>query len=137
MPFDVEPLRRQLRQQQRSFGRVASELTVSALRSAAPTKTHELERSIKATQPSVSDRRVEFTAETGDLIQAETTEKGARPHVIVPRSKRALSFYWRKAGRVVVLKKVNHPGNPARPWFAPTVARWPDIAARAWRRVAR
>lgn len=35
---------------------------------------------------------------------------GAKKHRIYPRRAKALRFYWKKVGRVVVLGGVNHPG---------------------------
>jgi hypothetical protein len=37
-------------------------------------------------------------------------EYGTRPHVIKPRRGLYLRFYWPKVGRVVLARKVNHPG---------------------------
>lgn len=37
--------------------------------------------------------------------------EGARPHRIVARNAPLLVFFWPKAGRVMYLKSVNHPGN--------------------------
>jgi hypothetical protein len=43
-------------------------------------------------------------------------EHGTRAHVIRARRARYLRFFWRKLGRVVYFKSVNHPGT--RPyWF--------------------
>jgi hypothetical protein len=54
--------------------------------------------------------------------QADYTEKGTRPHVIRPRKVGGvLVFFLPQAGRTVFARSVNHPGNPARPWFAPTL----------------
>jgi hypothetical protein len=36
--------------------------------------------------------------------------EGTRPHVIRARRAPMLVFYWRRVGRVVAFKKVNHPG---------------------------
>lgn len=36
--------------------------------------------------------------------------EGTVPHVIRPRNRRWLVFYWRRVGRVVFAKRVNHPG---------------------------
>ena len=36
--------------------------------------------------------------------------EGTVPHVIVPRNRRWLAFYWRRVGAVVFAKRVNHPG---------------------------
>jgi hypothetical protein len=50
--------------------------------------------------------------------------KGTPPHVILPRNKQALAFYWTKMGRDVVFKSVQHPGTDPN-----------DFPARAWRMV--
>lgn len=61
------------------------------------------------------------------VIQATTTDKGARPHVIRPRNPGGrLVFYWPKAGQVVALRKVNHPGNLPMPW-------WRDVITQSYR----
>ena len=44
-------------------------------------------------------------------------ESGTRPHVIVPRKKRALRF--KASGGVVFAKRVNHPGTKAQPFMVP------------------
>lgn len=56
------------------------------------------------------------------LVQSPTpqsgwTDKGTRPHVIRPRSGRALSFNWPAGGGRVAFAKVNHPGNRGSHWF--------------------
>lgn len=131
MPFDVEPLRRELRRQQQAFGREAQREVHQALTAAAPIDTGELVNSVATTNLSVSDNRVEFTAETGDLIQAETTEFGRKG--FSAKNKQALRFTIN--GQTVIVKSVGPA--PAKPWFHPTLAKWPQIAERAWRRVSR
>ena len=37
-------------------------------------------------------------------------EEGTPPYTIVPKNRKALSFFWPKVGGKVVLAKVNHPG---------------------------
>lgn len=135
MPFDVQPMRQELRRRQRAFAREARGLVTADLRDASPVDSGELRRSITTSAPSISDSQISFTAQTGDLVQAETTERGARPHVIVPRSKQALAFTV--GGQRVVVRRVDHPGNPARPWFHPTLDNWPQIVRRVWARVSR
>jgi hypothetical protein len=56
--------------------------------------------------------RVEVTAKYAQMVH-----DGTRPHVIRPRRKQALRFLWKKKGRWVVFKKVNHPGTRGRPWL--------------------
>ncbi len=36
--------------------------------------------------------------------------RGTRPHVIVPRNKSILKFYWERIGETVFRQSVNHPG---------------------------
>ncbi|HEY7033107.1 MAG TPA: HK97 gp10 family phage protein [Thermomicrobiales bacterium] len=38
---------------------------------------------------------------------------GTVPHVIKPKTKKVLYFFWHKKGRFVALKHVNHPGTMA------------------------
>jgi hypothetical protein len=52
---------------------------------------------------------------------AAAVHNGARPHVIVPRTRRALKFVV--DGRTVFASKVNHPGNSARPWLTRAMQR--------------
>ena len=43
---------------------------------------------------------------------------GARPHRIVPRSPNGrLVFFWKKVGRIVSLRQVNHPGFKGVPYL--------------------
>lgn len=90
-----------------------------AMRGYAPIRTGRLRRAIRrdrgrtvVTPERVSGRIV------APVIQAETTDRGAPPHEIRPkRAGGLLVFYWPKVGRTVFLRKVNHPGNRARPWW--------------------
>lgn len=51
-------------------------------------------------------------------------EYGSNPHEIRPRDPSgALAFFWLKAGRHVVLKRVQHPGGPAQPFMRPALFR--------------
>lgn len=67
-----------------------------------------------------------------DLVQAATTNSGARPHVIRPRRRKALRF--KVGGRTVFAKSVQHPGNRGTHWFDRAVEAWPDIVADELRR---
>lgn len=129
-----DPIRRQLERQVRRTMETSRDEMVRAVEDAAPRTTGQLAESITATPIRSNPDRSSFTVETGDLIQAETTEKGARPHIILPRRARALAFTPRGSSRVVVVKRVNHPGNPARPWFAPTVGKWGTLVRSVWNR---
>lgn len=50
-----------------------------------------------------------------NLPYAKWQNNGTAPHVIVPRGKKALAFS--SANGKVVVKRVNHPGIPARPFL--------------------
>lgn len=78
-------------------------------------KTGELDQSIKVVALG-SGPRYRLHAEA-PVVQASTTNKGARPHVIRARNARTLSFYWPKVGRVVNPVSVNHPGNKGSGWW--------------------
>ena len=67
-------------------------------------------------------------------MEAEWTDKGTQPHVIVPRRRGGvLVFHWPKAGGVVFLRRVHHPGSRKHVgWFDKVAARhWPDACRRA------
>lgn len=55
------------------------------------------------------------------VIQAATTDKGARAHIIVPRRRGGVLVFSPKTGGVVFTRRVNHPGNPPRPWWRRTL----------------
>lgn len=109
-----------------------------------PRKTGELARSINRKVTRVNGDRME-TGLTAGVIQAATTDKGAKAHVIRPRKGAymlgapggKLVFYWPKVGRVIGLPYVNHPGNRGIHWWkAFHERRWADAlrtAARARR----
>lgn len=103
----------------------------------APRVTGELAESIgEVPVRSLEDRFVGGLI--ASVIQAATTDKGARPHVIRPRRRGGrLVFYWPKAGGTVAFAKVNHPGNRGTGWWKAThERRWPRAlraAARARR----
>lgn len=135
MADQTAQLKTQLRRQIRSAMRTARTDTVAMLKDAAPKDTGELERSIMADSARQSDGDASFRV-AAPVDQANFTEYGTRPHEIRPRPpKRALAFT--SGGRRVVVAKVNHPGTPRRPWFFPTVRKWPQIVGRAWRQASR
>lgn len=97
---------------------------------------------------NVLSARIEYTAR-----QAEWTDKGTRPHVIVPRRARVLRFPAVGRGRQPVsgrgfrgrrafspvgvrfAMRVNHPGNKGNGWFtkAVTPAKWSGYLRAAGR----
>lgn len=112
----------------------ANRRMVDFARQDAPRVTGELVNSIE-TKPVVAAGDSFRGGLTAGVIQAATTDKGARAHVIRPkRVGGKLVFHWPKAGETVFLSKVNHPGNPPQRWWRPLhERRWP----RALRAAAR
>lgn len=100
---------------------------------AAPVDTGELANSIKVSARQTGPETFTITAETGDLIQANTTNTGARPHIIRARRARTLAFYWPKVGRVVHPVFVRHPGNRGTHWWDRVRDRRDRIFAAAFR----
>ncbi len=45
-----------------------------------------------------------------------TLPPGTRPHIILPKYASHLVFYWAKLGKVMYLKRVNHPGYKGDNW---------------------
>lgn len=52
-----------------------------------------------------------------DLIYANSVHGGQPARRIVPVRAPQLVFYWRKVGRVVHRRSVNHPGTKAQPYL--------------------
>ena len=96
----------------------------------APRDTGELARKTGVEVTSVTNERITSTAEI-DVTHAEVVVHGSRPHVIRPRNKRALSFYWPKRGATVVLAKVNHPGTQANDFFDQVTSKWREYLQRS------
>lgn len=130
-------VRNELERRKRETARIAARTIDRRLNENVPVKTRQLKRSIEVNVRE-SGRGIKVIPQAGgpDIIQALTTEKGARPHKIVARRAKALTFYWPKVGRVVSFKSVNHPGNPPMPWFYPVVNDWSRIVRDAWRKSA-
>ncbi len=101
----------------KSLERVAAHVTREAQRR-APVGKHKgggnLRQSIKYAPLGQSAFIVQVNAKYGIYV-----EKGTKPHVIVPRRKKALAFTV--GGKKVVTKRVNHPGTKAQPFFEPAV----------------
>lgn len=97
--------------------------------------TLELVGSIRSPGLTRADGVRYSTQVMSDVIQAATTDRGARPHPIRPRTPGGLLvFNWPRAGGTVFLRHVNHPGNQAQNWWEPAVR---DAFARALPQAAR
>lgn len=95
----------------RSVSRLAVR-TVAAQKLAAPKRTGALAASIRWTR-GFSPKGITFTSGS-NLKYAGWMEHGTRPHMIYPKKPGGfLVFHWPKAGRVVFLRSVRHPGTPA------------------------
>lgn len=103
------------------------------LRVNAPARTTRLRRSVRVRQVRSGMTSFQIVAETDDLVQAKTTNTGARRHVIRPRSAKTLRFYWPKVGRVVYPLSVRHPGNKGSRWWDRTMKRHSVILRDAMR----
>lgn len=78
-------------------------------------KTGELDEAIKVRAVGAGPRyRLHAEAE---VLQAVTTNTGARPHKIRAKKGKTLAFYWPKVGRVIFPTEVNHPGNKGSGWW--------------------
>ena len=88
-----------------------------------PYTTGRLASSLRTRGPFMEFGRV--TGSVGsDLPYAAAVEGGSGLHgprrskyVIRPNRAKMLKFYWRKVGRVVVLPKVNHPGQRGKDYL--------------------
>lgn len=118
--------------------RAAAEGTAAAMQSElriqAPHRTYELRNSIEVEARHVGPTTFRITAKA-PVVQAATTNSGARPHVIRPRRAKVLSFYWPKVGARVAFLKVNHPGNRGSHWWDKVIDRHPAILAAVLRRL--
>lgn len=113
-------LRVRLRRAALIGGRRAAQSTVRSLKAAAPVDTGDTRERIAIESQRSTPTSVAFTI-VSPTPQSNWTEFGTRPHVIRPRRRKALRFVV--GGQTVFARKVNHPGNPPRPWFFPTVRR--------------
>lgn len=95
--------------------RLMRNLALSAVReqkTLSPVRAGNLRRSILVGR--VSDNYAETRATAN---YAAAVELGTKPHVIRPRTKKALRF--KSGGAVVFTKRANHPGTKAKPFMVP------------------
>ncbi len=123
----------------------SGELLQSALRDAAPLgRTGETRRMVTVQRAGSSPTPglvARSASPHGDYV-----EEGTPAHVILPRTAKVLVFPGSggrvstaspnqrvptRAGGVVFATRVDHPGTPPRPWFAPTVRTWPTLLRQA------
>ncbi|MFI6979313.1 HK97-gp10 family putative phage morphogenesis protein [Embleya sp. NPDC050154] len=96
-----------------------------------PVDTGRLRSSIRH---STSGSGRSWTVTVGTNVNyAPHVEFGTRPHIILPKHKRAL--YWKGALHPVAV--VHHPGTKPKPFLRPAIARAPAIWAEEAPRAAR
>lgn len=98
-PYVAETTRRALNR-----ARVTSPVDFGVLRA-----SHQM--TMRARRTFVAGR-VEVRAKYARMVH-----DGTRPHVIRPKRKKALRFYWKRKGTYVITKRVMHPGTRPRPWL--------------------
>lgn len=134
---DPEQLRRLVRQHGAALVREAAPIVEKALKGAAPVGQGP---GAGETRDSVT---VVPTAATGPVLaavarvgtdQANYTNDGTVPHVIVPRRAKVLAF--ESGGKMRFARRVNHPGNAATHWWDKAVAAsWADALRLARGRI--
>lgn len=129
---DASALRLKLCQRSEATTERAADLAQTAVEKAAPARSprssvgpHTFRRKRLSGAPRIA-WSIEATSPP-----SEYTEKGTRPHRIVPRRIGGVLVFVTK-GETVFARYVNHPGNRARPWFAPTLKQeWLPALKRA------
>lgn len=112
----------------RAFRRLERE-TVWRQKQLAHKKTGALAASVTSKHGKATNGLV-FDAGSWTVSYAIIHELGSKPHLIVPKNAPALVFFWPKAGKVVALKSVKHPGT--RPYHFLTEGL--EAAMRMWER---
>lgn len=130
MAVDLSSLKRQVAERGRERVERATRSMTSDLKRTAPVDTGELQRRTGVDITSATRTRVSAEAVI-DVTYAEVVVHGSRPHVIRPRTRQALAFYWPKKGATVVLASVNHPGTQPNPFFERVVSQWGEYLERA------
>lgn len=72
-------------------------------------RTGFLQRSTKTKVKRLKSGRLLVIDNTAPY--ADSIDGGAKPHVISARRVSHLAFFWKKVGRFIRTKSVNHPGN--------------------------
>lgn len=123
MTANADGLRQRLLDRYADIAVDAAEQIQTALRAAAPLgETGETRQRTTVTVealPTLASPVVSLRADV-DTSYASFPEEGTAPHLILPVNARVLRFVVPGVG-VVYARGVSHPGNAARPWFAPTL----------------
>ncbi|MER5705988.1 HK97 gp10 family phage protein [Streptomyces sp. NPDC002122] len=120
--LDRAALNRTFRATSRSEGEIAARQVVARAKILAPVDTGRLRASIRVERRSTFGLRQRWTVGS-DVEYAPMVNDGTRPHVIRPRTKKALKF--KMGGKTVYAKVVHHPGTRANPFLDRALA---DVA---------
>ncbi|MHA4774763.1 HK97 gp10 family phage protein [Streptomyces sp. MSC1_001] len=120
--LDRAALNRTFRATSRSEGEIAARQVVARAKVLAPVDTGRLRASIRVERRSTFGLRQRWTVGS-DVEYAPMVNDGTRPHIIRPRTKKALKF--QVGGRTVYAAVVRHPGTRARPFLDRALA---DVA---------
>lgn len=121
----TDGLRQALLRRYEQAAEATADSTREALASAAPRKSGALQQSIEVHVERRAEGTFVIVAES-PLVQAATTNYGARPHTIRGNP---LSFYWPKAGKQVFARTVRHPGNVGTGWWTNVIGRVSSLFA--------
>ena len=123
MAADIEELKAAVRQWAFDVHTIGVQLMVDPVRGYAPEDKGELRQSIQIDPANVNSGFDHFGSDRFDMrliapvIQAKTTDQGSPPHKIRPKRIGGVLVFVAKSGETVFAREVDHPGNPARPWW--------------------
>lgn len=111
-----------------------AELIMTDAKKRTPVRTGTLRASGFVERPKITGKRIRVEMGFGGPAAkyARYVHDGTRPHIIRPRTKKAL--YWEGAPHPV--RFVRHPGTKANPWFRNTMdEHWPYLPRRLGQRI--
>lgn len=133
---DVSVLKTQIRNRATFAVREASPRLRQKIQATSPVETNRMKINSQVT-PQGLTARVRIATPYASFVR-----EGTQPHVIRPRTKKMLAFFWPQApagmrrlpdGRVLA-RSVNHPGTSPNPWYDDALAEWPTMLKDALRR---
>lgn len=129
---DASDLRRSLRDRAASAFATSVYDTHNDLEAGAPVLTGETRERIRIRIDRSGPSEWATTLES-PTKQGEFVERGTAAHTVTARRAQALRFVV--GGQVRFAKSVRIPAQPARPWFGPVLAAWPNRLRLAWERL--
>jgi hypothetical protein len=119
---DLSDLRRRVRVRNEAAIRESSRELQQVLRVTSPHRSFRMRG-----ETTVTSEGLTATALI-DTEYASYVSEGTRPHLILPRRRRFLSWLGPQ-GRVFA-RRVHHPGTRANPWYRDGIGRWPVLLRR-------